>query len=142
MTTVQRLLDSKGPGVWSVSPDDNVADAIKEMATKDVGALLVLDGENPVGMFTERDYARNVFLKGKSSPETPVRDVMAKPIIFVRPEQTVDECMSVMTRKRIRHLPVLDDGVLVGMVSIGDLVKSVIEEQQHTIEQLEEYIHS
>ena len=142
MTTVQRLLDSKGPGVWSVSPDDNVADAIKEMATKDVGALLVLDGENPVGMFTERDYARNVFLKGKSSPETPVRDVMAKPIIFVRPEQTVDECMSVMTRKRIRHLPVLDDGVLVGMVSIGDLVKSVIEEQQRTIEQLEEYIHS
>jgi CBS domain-containing protein len=142
MTTVQRLLDSKGPGVWSVSPDDNVSGAIKEMAVKDVGALLVMDGDNPVGMFTERDYARNVFLKGKSSPETPVRDVMAKPIIFVRPEQTVDECMSVMTRKRIRHLPVLDDGVLVGMVSIGDLVKSVIEEQQHTIEQLEEYIHS
>jgi CBS domain-containing protein len=128
--------------VWSVSPDDNVSGAIKEMAVKDVGALLVMDGDNPVGMFTERDYARNVFLKGKSSPETPVRDVMAKPIIFVRPEQTVDECMSVMTRKRIRHLPVLDDGVLVGMVSIGDLVKSVIEEQQHTIEQLEEYIHS
>ncbi|HJO74449.1 MAG TPA: CBS domain-containing protein [Rhodospirillales bacterium] len=142
MTTIQRLLDSKGPGVWSVSPDDNVSGAIKEMAVKDVGALLVMDGDNPVGMFTERDYARNVFLKGKSSPETPVRDVMAKPIIFVRPEQTVDECMSVMTRKRIRHLPVLDDGVLVGMVSIGDLVKSVIEEQQHTIEQLEEYIHS
>ncbi len=142
MTTVQRLLDSKGPGVWSVSPDDNVSGAIKEMAVKDVGALLVMDGDNPVGMFTERDYARNVFLKGKSSPETPVRDVMAKPIIFVRPEQTVDECMSVMTRKRIRHLPVLDDGVLVGMVSIGDLVKSVIEEQQHTIDQLEEYIHS
>ncbi len=142
MTTIQRLLDSKGPGVWSVSPDDNVSGAIKEMAVKDVGALLVMDGDNPVGMFTERDYARNVFLKGKSSPETPVRDVMAKPIIFVRPEQTVDECMSVMTRKRIRHLPVLDDGVLVGMVSIGDLVKSVIEEQQRTIEQLEEYIHS
>ena len=142
MTTVQRLLDSKGPGVWSVSPDDNVSGAIKEMAVKDVGALLVMDGDNPVGMFTERDYVRNVFLKGKSSPETPVRDVMAKPIIFVRPEQTVDECMSVMTRKRVRHLPVLDDGVLVGMVSIGDLVKSVIEEQQHTIEQLEEYIHS
>ena len=142
MTTIQRLLDSKGPGVWSVSPDDNVSGAIKEMAVKDVGALLVMDGDNPVGMFTERDYARNVFLKGKSSPETPVRDVMAKPIIFVRPEQTVDECMSVMTRKRVRHLPVLDDGVLVGMVSIGDLVKSVIEEQQHTIEQLEEYIHS
>lgn len=142
MTTVERLLDSKGHGVWSVGPDDNVFDAIKEMAVKDVGALVVMDSGKPVGMFTERDYARNVFLKGKSSPETPVRDVMAAPVIFARPEQTVDECMSVMTRKRIRHLPVLDDGVLVGMVSIGDLVKSVIEEQQHTIEQLEHYIHS
>ncbi len=142
MTTVERLLDVKGHGVWSVGPDDCVSDAIKEMAVKDVGALVVMDSGKPVGMFTERDYARNVFLKGKSSPETPVRDVMATSVIFARPEQTIDECMSVMTRKRIRHLPVLDDGVLVGMVSIGDLVKSVIDEQQHTIEQLEEYIHS
>ncbi len=142
MTTVERLLDRKGRGVSSVGPDDSVSDAIKEMAVKDIGALVVMDGDKPVGMFTERDYARNVFLKGKSSPETPVRDVMAKPVIFARPEQTIDECMAVMTRKRVRHLPVMDDGVLIGMVSIGDLVKSVIEEQQHTIEQLEHYIHS
>ncbi|MDA1090076.1 MAG: CBS domain-containing protein [Proteobacteria bacterium] len=141
MTTVEQLLDRKGHGVSSVGPDDSVSDAIKEMAVKDIGALVVMDGENPVGMFTERDYARNVYLKGKSSPKTPVRDVMTAPVIFARPEQTIDECMSVMTRKRVRHLPVMDDGVLIGMVSIGDLVKTVIEEQQHTIEQLEEYIH-
>ncbi len=142
MTTVERLLDRKGHGVWTIGPDDSVLDAIKELANKDIGALVVMDGENPVGMFTERDYARNVFLKGKSSPGTPVRDVMAKPIIFARPEHTVDECMSLMTRKRVRHLPVLDAGDMVGMLSIGDLVKSVIDEQQHTIEQLEHYIHS
>lgn len=142
MTTVERLLDRKGHGVWTIGLDDSVLDAIKELASKDIGALVVMDGENPVGMFTERDYARNVFLKGKSSPGTPVRDVMAKPVIFVRPEHTVDECMSLMTRKRVRHLPVLDAGDMVGMLSIGDLVKSVIDEQQHTIEQLEHYIHS
>ncbi len=128
--------------MWTIGLDDSVLDAIKELASKDIGALVVMDGENPVGMFTERDYARNVFLKGKSSPGTPVRDVMAKPVIFVRPEHTVDECMSLMTRKRVRHLPVLDAGDMVGMLSIGDLVKSVIDEQQHTIEQLEHYIHS
>lgn len=139
---VERLLDKKGHGAWSVGPDDCVSEAIKLMASKDIGALVVMVGGSPVGMFTERDYARNVFLKGKSSPETPVREVMTKPVIFARPEHTVDECMSVMTRKRIRHLPVLDGEELVGMVSIGDLVKSVIEEQQHTIEQLEHYIHS
>ena len=128
--------------MWTIGVDDSVQDAIKELASKDIGALVVMDGEKPVGMFTERDYARNVFLKGKSSPGTPVRDVMAKPVIFVRPEHTVDECMSLMTRKRVRHLPVLDAGDMVGMLSIGDLVKSVIDEQQHTIEQLEHYIHS
>ena len=101
-----------------------------------------MDGENPVGMFTERDYARNVFLKGKSSPGTPVRDVMAKPVIIVPPKHMVDECMSLMTRKRVRHLPVLDAGVMVGMLSIGDRVKSVIDERQHTIEQLEHYIRA
>ncbi len=142
MTTVERLLDRKGHGVWTIGPDDSVLDAIKELASKDIGALVVVDGENPVGMFTERDYARNVFLKGKSSPGTPVRDVMAKPVIFARLENTIDECMSLMTRKRVRHLPVLDAGDMVGMLSIGDLVKSVIDEQQHTIEQLEHYIHS
>lgn len=141
MNTVKRLLEDKGHDVWSVHPDDTVLDAITVLAKKDIGAVLVMEGDNPVGIFTERDYARNVFLKGKSSPETLVRDVMAKPVIFARPENSVDECMSLMTRYRMRHLPVLDDGDLVGMVSIGDLVKSVIDEQKDTIEQLEHYIH-
>ncbi len=141
MNTVKRLLEGKGHGVWSIHPDDTVLDAITILAKKDIGAVLVMEGDNPVGIFTERDYARNVILKGKSSPGTPVREVMAKPVIFARPEHSVDECMSLMTRHRVRHLPVLDDGDLVGMVSIGDLVKSVIDEQKDTIEQLEHYIH-
>ena len=142
MTMLQRLLDRKGSDVLTIGPDDTVLDAIKALATKDVGGLVVVENGSPIGMFTERDYARNVFLKGKSSPYTLVRDVMASPVIFARPEQTVEECMVVMTRRRVRHLPVLDDGVLVGVVSIGDLVKSVIDEQKTTIEQLELYIHS
>ena len=139
---LKRLLDRKGSGVLTIDPDDSVLDAIKAMAAKDIGGLVVVEDGSPIGMFTERDYARNVFLKGKSSSDTPVREVMASPVIFARPEQTVDECMSVMTRRRVRHLPVLDDGALVGLVSIGDLVKSVIDEQKTTIEQLELYIHS
>jgi CBS domain-containing protein len=142
MTMLKRLLDRKGSGVLTIDPDDSVLDAIKAMAAKDIGGLVVVEDGSPIGMFTERDYARNVFLKGKSSSDTPVREVMASPVIFARPEQTVDECMSVMTRRRLRHLPVLDDGALVGLVSIGDLVKSVIDEQKTTIEQLELYIHS
>ncbi len=142
MTMLQRLLDRKGSDVLTIGPDDTVLDAIKAMAIRDVGGLVVVEDGAPVGMFTERDYARNVFLKGKSSPDTPIREVMVSPVIFARPEQTVDECMSVMTRRRVRHLPVLDDGELVGLVSIGDLVKSVIDEQKTTIEQLELYIHS
>ena len=142
MTVLRRLLDRKGRDVLTIDPDDTVLDAIKAMAAKDIGGLVVVENGAPVGMFTERDYARNVFLKGKSSPDTPVREVMASPVIFARPEQTVDECMSVMTRRRVRHLPVLDDGALVGLVSIGDLVKSVNDEQKTTIEQLELYIHS
>ena len=142
MTVLRRLLDRKGRDVLTIDPDDTVLDAIKAMAAKDIGGLVVVEDGSPIGMFTERDYARNVFLKGKSSSDTPVREVMASPVIFARPEQTVDECMSVMTRRRLRHLPVLDDGALVGLVSIGDLVKSVIDEQKTTIEQLELYIHS
>jgi len=141
MTTVERLLDRKGSVVWTIGPEETVLDAIKVLASKDIGALVVVEGEDVIGMFTERDYARNVFLKGKSSPETLVRDVMAKPVIFVRPENSIDECMSLMTRKRVRHLPVLDHGDLVGMLSLGDLVKNVIDEQKFTIEQLEHYIH-
>jgi len=141
MTALRMLLDGKGHEVWSVHPDDTVLNAIKMLAKKDIGALIVIENDKPVGIFTERDYARNVYLKGKSSPETPVRDVMAAPVICVGPDQSVNESMALMTEKRIRHLPVMDGDELVGIVSIGDLVKSVIAEQQFTIEQLEHYIH-
>ena len=142
MTKLKLLLDSKGSNVWSVHPDDTVLNAIKMLAKKDIGALIVIEDDKPVGIFTERDYARRVYLKGKSSLETAVRDVMVSPIITAKLDQTIEECMAVMTTKRFRHLPVMDGGELVGMVSIGDLVKSVIAEQQFTIEQLENYIHS
>ena len=142
MTTLKMLLKDKGQDVWSVHPDDTVLDAIKMLAEKDIGALIVIKDDKPVGIFTERDYARNVYLKGKSSLDTAVRDVMVAPVICVKPDQTVDECMALMTAKRFRHLPIMDGEELVGMVSIGDLVKSVIAEQQFTIEQMEQYIHS
>ena len=142
MTTLKMLLKDKGHDVWSVHPDDTVLDAIKMLAEKDIGALIVIKDDKPVGIFTERDYARNVYLKGKSSLDTAVRDVMVSPVICVKPDQTVDECMALMTAKRFRHLPIMDGDELVGMVSIGDLVKSVIAEQQFTIEQMEQYIHS
>ena len=142
MTTLKMLLKDKGQDVWSVHPDETVLDAIKMLAEKDIGALIVIKDDKPVGIFTERDYARNVYLKGKSSLDTAVRDVMVAPVICVKPDQTVDECMALMTAKRFRHLPIMDGDELVGMVSIGDLVKSVIAEQQFTIEQMEQYIHS
>ena len=142
MTTLKMLLKGKGHDVWSVHPDDTVLDAIKMLAEKDIGALIVIKDDKPVGIFTERDYARNVYLKGKSSLDTAVRDVMVAPVICVKPDQTVDECMALMTAKRFRHLPIMDGDELVGMVSIGDLVKSVIAEQQFTIEQMEQYIHN
>lgn len=142
MTTLRTVLDRKGHRVWSIGPDDSVLDAIRMMADKQIGALLIMDGDALVGIFTERDYARNVFLKGKSSPKTPVRDVMASSVIHARADETVEEAMTVMTRKRVRHLPVFDDDEMIGLVSIGDLVKTVIEEQKHTIEQLENYIRA
>ncbi len=142
MTSLKMLLRGKGHDVWSVHPDDTVLDAIKLLAEKDIGALIVIKDDKPVGIFTERDYARNVYLKGKSSLDTAVRDVMVAPVICVKPDQSVNECMALMTAKRFRHLPVMDGDELVGMVSIGDLVKSVIAEQQFTIEQMEHYIHS
>ena len=142
MTTLEILLQGKGHDVWSVHPDDTVLDAIKMLAEKDVGALIVIKDDKPVGIFTERDYARNVYLKGKSSLDTAVRDVMVTPVICVKPDQSVNECMALMTERRFRHLPVMNGDELVGMVSSGDLVKSVIAEQQFTIEQMEHYIHS
>ena len=140
MQTVQKLLDHKGRDVWTVGPDDFVFDALQLMANKGIGAVVVAEDGKPIGMFSERDYARNVILKGKSSPKTPIREVMTTPIHCAQPEQTVEECMALMTEKHIRHLPILEDDKLVGMISIGDLVKSVIADQKITIKQLEQYI--
>ncbi len=140
MRTVQQLLDEKGHDIQSVHPDDSVFDAIQKLANANIGSLIVVEDDRPVGIFTERDYARNVILKGKSSPTTQVRDIMTTPVIYARPEQTVEQCMAVMTEKHIRHLPVLDGEKLTGMISIGDLVKSIIADQKYTIEQLEQFI--
>ncbi len=142
MRSVADLLHSKGNQVWAVAPDQTVLDALRMMAEKEVGALLVTSDEQLVGIVSERDYARKIVLKGKSSETTPVRDVMSSDVTSVSPKQTVEECMAVMTEKRVRHLPVLDGGRLVGVVSIGDLVKAVIEDQEFTIRQLEHYIHT
>jgi CBS domain-containing protein len=137
MTTIRQLLDEKGSDVWAIDPDDSVFNAVSDMSCKDVGGLLVMEGERIVGIITERDYTRNVILKGKTSPETPVRDIMTAVVICATPEQTVSECLEVMTEKRVRHLPVVDNDRVVGMVSIGDLVKSIISDQKTTIEKLQ-----
>ncbi len=141
MDTVLQLLNSKGNEVWTIHPDETVLDAIQEMAAKDVGSLVVIEDGKPVGIFTERHYARKVFLKGRPSPTTAIREIMSTHIVCASPEQTIEECMAVMTDKRIRHLPVLDHGKLIGIVSIGDLVKSRIADQEFIIEQLAHYIH-
>ena len=141
MKTVEQILRVKGSVFWSVTPDAMVYDALKRMAEKDVGALLVLDAqEQLVGIISERDYARKVILKGKSSLDTPVREIMTDPVVAVGPRQTVEECMALMTAKRVRHLPVLDAGHVVGVVSIGDLVKANLDEKDFLIKQLENYI--
>ncbi|MDH3380140.1 MAG: CBS domain-containing protein [Gammaproteobacteria bacterium] len=140
METVRQLLDKKGHEVWSVHPDDSVYDAIKKMADKNIGSLVVLVDDQIVGIITERHYARQVILEGKSSPETPVRDIMNTHVVCARTDQTIPECMAVMTEKRVRHLPVVGQNRLVGLVSIGDLVKSIIADQEFTIEQLIHYI--
>lgn len=135
-TTIRQLLDEKGGDVWSTDPDDSVFNAVSEMSRRDVGGLLVMEGEKIVGIITERDYTRNVILKGKTSPETPVRDIMTANVICAHPDNTISDCLEVMTEKRVRHLPVVDNDRLVGMVSIGDLVKRVISDQKSTIEAL------
>ncbi len=141
MTTVRQLLDQKGMNIWSIHPDVTVFDAVAEMAEKDIGSLIVMDGEELVGIITERHYARNVVLKGKTSPATPVRDIMERHVIIARPEQSVEQCMALISEKRVRHLPVLEGEKLIGMVSIGDLVKSMVSDQKFMIDQLEHYIH-
>ncbi|HEX6303741.1 MAG TPA: CBS domain-containing protein [Anaerolineales bacterium] len=140
LKTVKQILEEKGQEIWSVSPDDNVYDALKKMAEKNIGALLVLEGEDLVGIISERDYARKVMLRGKSSMDTPVKDVMTPRVLYVRINQPIEDCMALMTDKRIRHLPVFDEDKLVGVISIGDVVKAIISHQEFVIEQLENYI--
>ena len=142
MISVGQLLDRKGRQIFSIAPGDAVLAAIRLMAERHVGALLVMEGDTLAGIVSERDYARKVILMGRSSADTPVRDIMSTPVVTVQPETPVEKCMQLMTERRVRHLPVVDDGRVVGMVSIGDLVKAVIAEQQQQIEQLESYIHS
>lgn len=142
MTTVRHLLDGKGRALFSIEPEDPVLEAIRMMADRHVGALLVMRGSELVGILSERDYARKVVLLGRSSAETPAWQIMTSPVITVSPDNSLQDCMRLMTEHRIRHLPVVEGGRVVGMISIGDLVKAVIEEQQKTIEQLETYIHS
>ncbi len=142
MTTVQQLLNEKGHTVFAVGPDETVSDAVRKMAEENIGSLLVCESTKPIGIITERHYARNVFLKGRASPSTRVRDVMETQVLFARPDQTTDECLAVMTDKRVRHLPVIDQGKLIGIISIGDLVKNIIGDQKFTIDQLIHYIHT
>jgi CBS domain-containing protein len=141
MTTARQLLDHKGRAIFSIGPDEPVLEAIRLMADHHIGALLVMKGDELVGIVSERDYARKVILKGRSSADTPVAQIMSSPVITVSLNNTVQECMQLMTSRRLRHLPVLEGKRVVGMVSIGDLVKAVMDEQQQTIEQLESYIH-
>lgn len=142
MKNVAQLLEGKGREVHTIGPDARVIDALKLMAEKDVGALIVTEGGKPAGIISERDYARKVILHGKSSHDIAVREIMTSKLVTVQPRQTVEECMALMTSKRIRHLPVIEGERLVGVLSIGDLVKEVIAEQEATIKQLESYIHS
>lgn len=140
MKTIRTLLEEKGHDVVSIDADATVYAALQRMADDNIGSVVVKDGDRVVGLFSERDYARNVILKGRSSQDTPVRDIMATRVPCVSPQQTVEECMALMTEKRVRHLPVMDGDTLVGLISIGDLVWSIISEQQIIIDHLEHYI--
>lgn len=140
MHTIRQVLANKGGELWSVSPDDIVIDAVSRMAERGVGALIVMQDDQLVGMFSERDYARKIILAGRSSRETKVADIMTAPVITISPRAMAEEGLALMTRKRIRHLPVVEDGELLGLVSIGDLVNVVIGDQQALIEQLERYV--
>jgi CBS domain-containing protein len=141
MTTVGGILKSKSdPTIHTTTSDTLVFDAVRRMAEKNIGSLVVMDGDRVVGLVTERDYARKIVLMARKSRETAVRDIMTSAVIYVRPDQTNEECMALMTEKRLRHLPVMHEGRLIGIVSIGDLVKDIISEQKFIIEQLEHYI--
>jgi CBS domain-containing protein len=138
--TIGSILKIKGPAIWSVAPDNTVYEAIEMMAEKSVGALLVIAASRLVGIISERDYARKVILQGRSSKDTRVGEIMTRDLITVSPDFTIDECMTIMTRHRVRHLPVLDGSTVAGVISIGDLVKAIISDQAHTIRNLHTYI--
>jgi CBS domain-containing protein len=142
MAIASQLLKHKGRVIHSVAPEAPVLEAIRLMAEHSVGALLVMQGDELLGVVSERDYARKVILKGRSSNDTPVREIMSSPVMTVRADQSVHDCMRIMSEHRFRHLPVVDDKGVIGVLSIGDLVRSVVEEQQKTIADLEQYIHS
>jgi len=139
-TTVDEILQRKGRAVWVISPKATVMEALKLMAEKHIGALVVVEDEQVVGILSERDYARKIALKGKSSINTPVKDIMTDKVYYVNPQASVQECLALVTQQSIRHLPVLDNGRLVGLISIGDVVKAIIDEQEITITQLSDYI--
>ena len=140
MRTVRQLLDAKSPEVYAVAPEAPVIEAIRLMALKGIGAVLVTEDQRVRGILSERDYARKIVLEGRSSKDTPVSEIMTRDVVTVTPDHVVPTCMQLMTERRIRHLPVLERGQVVGMISIGDLVKAVIEDQQHELEQLQRYI--
>ena len=140
MRTVREILQSKGPVVWTISPEATVYEALKMMAEKDLGALLVTRGTEILGIISERDYARKVVLKGKFSRDVPVSEIMTSRVLYVGPSQTTDECMALMIDKRVRHLPVVENECLVGFITVGDVVKAVIDEKQLLITELENYI--
>jgi CBS domain-containing protein len=142
MRTVRQLLEAKTPEIYAIAPDAPVIDAIRLMAEKRIGAVLVMEGTRLVGILSERDYARKIVLQGRSSSDTPVRTIMTADVITVRPDDTAEHCMQVVTDQRIRHLPVIRGGEVIGVVSIGDLVKAVIEDQQVELDQLQRYIAS
>ncbi|MFZ5620903.1 MAG: CBS domain-containing protein [Pseudomonadota bacterium] len=140
MPTVRQVLEGKGFEVETIGPDASVYDAIAAMADKEIGSLVVMENGRVVGLISERDYARKVILKGRLSKDTRVREIMATRVPYARPDQTVEECMAVLTDQRVRHLPVMDGGRLIGIISIGDLVKAIIDEQKFIIDQLIHYI--
>jgi len=142
MQTVGQYLQTKGHQVWATRPDATVYEALQQMAEKDIGSLLVMEGETLVGIFSERDYARKVILHGKSSKETLVSEIMTSRVAYVHPQQSIEDCMAIMTELHVRHLPVLSGERVVGVISIGDVVKSIISEQSFVIQQLENYITS
>ena len=139
--TARHIIQQKGRNVWTIDPDATVLDALAKMAEKYVGSLAVMDGEKLVGIITERHYSRNVILKGKRSATTFVKDIMEQNVVHVRPDQSVELCMALMTEKRVRHLPVVEGDKMIGIVSIGDLLKTIISKQKFVIDELEHYIH-